>query len=421
MNALFGSPPQEEEEQEESRSSSSSTPRQENIDTSRGNSIEGEQEREKSRDAVQMDLNESGVEQQGPRQDVNNKDQDREFQALISKVRTLEDKIASIEEGDSRRVARRKTLIDLSDRGTNEDRFDDDGIIGLSAHSYGDQEDDYSSLSIPPPSDYWKPEEDTYTAMMFAPAGCCSLLWFLGAFVFAVQIVLAHAVLFDQLDETRSIASAIFDVPDNVSNLVYIGQFFGLFVAMMFSRDIFTAITILDRFWYYKFDEKNRPVRSFWWNVFYPNIFRFGQGALVLFVSFVAVVQSDNILDLFKAFAALVLITEVDSLAFQIAKQGFFGGTIERQIMSAMYDRVLGAEATFRKIEFARRTSSERMICCGNSFRKLFFLLVFLGLGGGWGYFVNGQRSGKFFEQKHPFCIVSKEQREHFGDGVCDG
>jgi hypothetical protein len=412
MKALFGSPPEEEEDD---ASGGSTTPPQDNRKDLLENATD--QEASSTSDAL-LDLNQGGDEPRG-RQEENNKDQDREFQALLSKVQTLEDKVASIEEGEMRRAARKKTLIDLSERVTNEERFDDDGIFGLSAHSYGDQDDDSSSVSIPQLSYFWKPEEDTYTAMMFSP-GCCSLLWFLGAFVFAVQIVLAHAILFDQLDETRSINSAIFDAPDNVSDLVYVGQFFGLFVAMLFSRDIFTAITIMDRFWYYKLDEKNPP-RPFWSHVFYPNIFRFAQGALVLFVSFVAVVQSDNILDLFKAFTALALVTKLDSFAFKIAKQGFFGGTIESQIMSAMYDKLVGAEATFRKIEFARRTSNERMICCGGSSRKTFFLLVFLGLAGGWGYFVNGQRSGKFFEQKYPFCNVSKEQREQFGNGVCDG
>mmetsp|Transcript_16592 Transcript_16592/g.31431 ORF Transcript_16592/g.31431 Transcript_16592/m.31431 type:complete len:805 (+) Transcript_16592:127-2541(+) len=418
MNTLFGTrPPKDDDDDDDEQDGSAGTsPRQDDSNSLSLDAIEEEQDGDNISDLL-SDKNKEPVQEES-RPDKNKDDNDKELQALISKVQTLEDKIASIEEGGSRRP-RKKSLVELSDRVSREEKFDDDGILGLSAHSYEDQDDDYSSLSIPQAIDYWMPEEDTYTAMMFAP-GCCSLVYFLGLFVFAAQLVLGHAILFDQLNETNSIVSVFFDVPTNVSDLVYVGQFFGLFMAMLFSRDMFTAITVLDRFWFYKIEEKN-PRMSFWCNVFYPNIFRFAQGLFILFISFIAVIQSENILDLFKAFTALVLVTEMDAFAFKIAKQGYFGGTIESQIKAAMYDRMVGAEATFRKIEFARKMSSDRMICCGSFSRKMFFAMILLGLGGGWGYFVNEQRSGKIFKEKHPFCNVSKEQRGHYGDGVCDG
>merc|ERR1712038_1835867 len=54
-------------------------------------------------------------------------------------------------------------------------------------------------------------------------------------------------------------------------------------------------------------------------HILLPSLLKFIQGIFVLMITFVIVIKSDNLIDLFKDFAAMQVISELDNAAFQLA------------------------------------------------------------------------------------------------------
>lgn len=68
-------------------------------------------------------------------------------------------------------------------------------------------------------------------------------------------------------------------------------------------------------------------------HIFLPNFCTFLQGLLVLFISFVVIVQSDHVIDLFKDFSALTVISQLDDLVFFLARAEFIGRNLKSEAM----------------------------------------------------------------------------------------
>merc|ERR1740139_1501153 len=60
------------------------------------------------------------------------------------------------------------------------------------------------------------------------------------------------------------------------------------------------------------------------------NVLRLTQGVLFLVVAGLIIIESSDVIDLFKDFAALSLISVVDNAAFAISETGFLGKELER-------------------------------------------------------------------------------------------
>merc|ERR1712050_309389 len=63
--------------------------------------------------------------------------------------------------------------------------------------------------------------------------------------------------------------------------------------------------------------------------VVFPNLLKFVEGLLVHAVSFVLIVKSNNVIDLFKDFSAIQLVSVLDNAAFFLCHQGFLGKRIK--------------------------------------------------------------------------------------------
>ena len=57
-------------------------------------------------------------------------------------------------------------------------------------------------------------------------------------------------------------------------------------------------------------------------HILLPNFIKFLEGILCVVVTFVIIIQSDNIIDLFKDFAAMQVIAELDNVGFWLANHG---------------------------------------------------------------------------------------------------
>jgi hypothetical protein len=130
------------------------------------------------------------------------------------------------------------------------------------------------------------------------------------------------------------------------------------------------------------------------------------EGFFVLVATFVIVIQSNNIIDLFKDFAAMQLISEFDNMMFWLALHGYMG------------TKLAGAAKQARKIKIHDDVIKAYG---GIPLRTLILMFVCGTMIGCWGYIVNGQVSGKFFSLKYPLCDIDQITLQSMGDGVCDG
>lgn len=177
----------------------------------------------------------------------------------------------------------------------------------------------------------------------------------------------------------------------------------------------------------------------------FPIACEFFGGLLVLLCTFVIVITSDSVIDLFKDFAAMQVISQLDDMMFWLALHGYTGK-----------DMAHGAKQA-RKIRIHDR---EIKTLCGIPFRTIILMFIFGLMGGGWGefsidelciltyslqdgysltchrlsclvwwfwnlaYFVHGQVSGEFFKLKFPHCQIPDDSEVSYmdmGDKICNG
>ena len=137
-----------------------------------------------------------------------------------------------------------------------------------------------------------------------------------------------------------------------------------------------------------------------------PLSFKFIEGVLVLVTTFVIVIQSDSMIELFKDFAAMQLISELDNMMFWLAVHGYAGVALME-----------GA----KKAQKVRIKDDVVKSFCGVPLRTLVLVVVFCSMLGCWSYIVVGQVSGSFFYLKFPLCGISKDDIATMNDGICDG
>jgi hypothetical protein len=272
--------------------------------------------------------------------------------------------------------------------------------------------------------------EDTYTLMMTKKI--FSRSWFFGFAMFIIQITLLGLIFHDQIRSSQK--STLFDIPFKVSNDVRIAQFLAIFLSIMISYDIFMPIKELSMLWItnkenwtkvvdtmetvnydspreMQNDLSGRPfshIRNVWLlHIFFPVVLKFVQGVLVLLITFVIVIQSDDIIDLFKDFAAMQVISEMDNVAFGLASHGFFGKALKRDSDTASNVKV---------------RDEIRKICFGLPLRPVVMLSLLITMTSAFvGLVVVGQQNGAHFEQKYPNCNVRFDQIQNITDGNCNG
>ena len=276
--------------------------------------------------------------------------------------------------------------------------------------------------------------EDTYTFMMTNSPFTKS--WYLGLMSFAIQITLLALIFHGQL--TTSAGSTIFDVPFQVSWAVRTGQFLAIFISIVISYDILMPIKDLNLLWFTKAEwskvvadidnrrneeyhslrgmripmTHSRPHTARWklWmmQIFFPNLLKFIQGVFVLIITFVITIKSDDTIDLFKDFAAMQVISELDNAAFHLSNHGYFGAALKK-------DAKISKSIKIR--------DKVQKICFGLTLRPLILLSLLIVM---MTIFVNGialgQINGDFFKKKYPNCAIrDKSEIASMGDGKCNG
>ena len=170
-----------------------------------------------------------------------------------------------------------------------------------------DDNDDYKELS-----------QDTFTLMILSKP--FTKQWGFGFSVFILQVTLLLMIGFDQISSSKE--TTPFDVPYEVSPLVRVGQVLAIILSLATQTDLVMAIATFMMLWTKR--------RAYWttlikapehaslvlWatRIAFPITCELIEGLFVLFTTFVIVIQSSNIIDLFKDFAAMQLISELDNM-----------------------------------------------------------------------------------------------------------
>ncbi len=330
--------------------------------------------------------------------------------------------------------------------------------------------------------------EDTFTLMMLSPA-CTSQAWLLGLFTFAFQTVLSFMIAADQLK--ASVDSSTFNVPFKVDAVVRVGQLFAIIYFMATQDDITSSVRFIVMFWkdphwdriilgrrqgqqhasspssggeetwlenivtttttteQQQQDDNNKRKdtqpfstktgASWTRNILIPNILRFLQGSIVNFISFVIIVQSDNIIDLLKDFTALMILSDTDNIFFGLAARGYFGRELQRKSIQARNVEI-AYEASFSSVDHLASDMEENLTTSnvaaasapsstiGKDFivRPFILFCITMIMIGSWIYIVVNQVNGVYFDKRYPNCKSALPNAfelatEHFGDGICYG
>lgn len=102
-------------------------------------------------------------------------------------------------------------------------------------------------------------------------------------------------------------------------------QALALLVSLFASRDIVSSLSIFD----VNFGPKEEETFFSRWKWYMVNFTRFAIATVGLLVAFVFILQGTEVLDLFLDFAAVQFVSELDDIAFHLAKHGVLGAQMQ--------------------------------------------------------------------------------------------
>jgi len=166
--------------------------------------------------------------------------------------------------------------------------------------------------------------EDTYSILFIAKLNSrpfrCAI---------AVLIIQLSVLILAVSDMKREHSNHLFYPPINVSLAVAITQYVSLVVAALTQVDVFISLEALIVVDYVpSVTEKFPAATKVTWIL--SNSLRLLVGVCTLFAIFLIIAMADNVMNIFKDFAALHFITEFDNIAFWLANFGYFGRSVKR-------------------------------------------------------------------------------------------
>ncbi len=166
--------------------------------------------------------------------------------------------------------------------------------------------------------------EDSYSILFIAKPNS-------RPFRFAVVVLIMQllVLILAVSDMERENSGNLFYPPIDVSLAVAIAQYVSLVVAGLTQVDVFISLEALIVVGYApSITERFPGATKAKWIV--SNVLRLMVGVFTFFAIFLTIVTSDNVLTIFKDFAALQFITEFDNIAFWLANFGYFGSSAKR-------------------------------------------------------------------------------------------
>jgi len=214
--------------------------------------------------------------------------------------------------------------------------------------------------------------EDIYS--FFFTAKVWSAAFFFAIFVFCFQtmiVTLISLVLIDANSDNP------LKIPPSVNIEITIAQAFALVLAVATQGDLLTAIFLFHDGYDNKRVKKSDAAFTFpMWLL--ACVGQFIIGAAMLVTIFILIVQSKDVVDMMLNFAALSFVSEIEDVAFMLAKHGFVSDSVEGECNQVP------------EYQFPTRKRKTKW------FLHSVFILISAGLMGGWGYIIDQQRLGTY-------------------------
>jgi hypothetical protein len=210
----------------------------------------------------------------------------------------------------------------------------------------------------------------------------------------------------------------IFNVAYSVPIEVTVGQYLGIFICVGVQTDILSSIRMIAAMFsaedYHEIIGEDEPTKMlFFMRILLPMGLKFIGGVLVLVCNFITIVSSTNIVDLMKDVAALLIISEITEILFQLAAFGFLGSILEdhaKEVPETEVEDVFSHESGLLGVKFCRINP-----------RLTVFLVLVSTMASAVTLFVSNQINGQYFFTQYPYCTIAKGEIVKFGNGVCDG
>jgi len=246
-------------------------------------------------------------------------------------------------------------------------------------------------------------DHDFFTLMMLTQLK--SWTWVIGFVSFSIQITLGILTLLELTHKT--LLGTTLSIPVKTENNIRIAQVLVIVVATMTQTDVLVGLRNL---FLLRFKEKqlwgsiigvNENQTFFLWScrIFLPNFLKMMEGTLILFATFLVIVQSDDIVELLKDFSALFVISSIDDLFFMMADIGYFGRRHFKIAQKAKGIKI-GTRVKSAEDKVAKQKVEKQL--------EFSFFVVIAGMLGTWIYITIGQENGRYFKQMYPNCNLNQ-------------
>lgn len=144
--------------------------------------------------------------------------------------------------------------------------------------------------SVQPDIDDFPVQEDIYSMLLIAPFSLCNSTFVYCVFFLSFQVIVIILIAADLLSDGTD--DNWLAIPHGVGILVSVSQVFALFIAVITQQDILTAL-YLASVGYHPTHVPPTASKEKW---IFTNILRFLLGMTILFLCFIFIVQSTNVL-----------------------------------------------------------------------------------------------------------------------------
>ena len=247
--------------------------------------------------------------------------------------------------------------------------------------------------------------------------------WFYSVGIFLIQLLLLTMVLVQQsyLAFVGNNENAAFGIPYQTDWFMNLGRSLAIIVTVANSRDLFIPIHEVSILWFTNVQQwstvagvgvENSTLLQWMVNIALPDLLQFAVGCLSLIISFIIIVQSDNVIILFAEFAAMTIIAEIDDIGFWFAENGYLSEKCRQDIKKVkefhIEDKSTGSS---RKLPRGMRIKH----------RSVFFVFLLIMLLVPFILIVHHQRNASFFRLRYPGCDIQFSEIALLGNEHCDG
>lgn len=163
--------------------------------------------------------------------------------------------------------------------------------------------------------------KDSYSFIMVRPL---SFAAFVGIMIFLIQVsssVLAVSNQFLSSDKAPFKNKPFLIVPRGVDRAVHAGQGIALFLVILVQEGLWESALNLSNG--YGRSMKEQGIIKGWWYI--ANILRFTEGLVATTVTFILIVESDDVVALFKDFTAITFVSSFDNIVYALAGMDVIG------------------------------------------------------------------------------------------------